>query len=285
MLHSRSRTVAVALALSAVLPLSASAANGERDRALLDRYRPMLRYDSREEYRAQVVSLPPGTAEVRDREAAYGRVATEGDERWLQYWFFYAENPQDRSPLRTGRHGGDWELVQMRLGKHGRPDRVVLSQHSWAESCTWHDIDRHGDTPIVYVANASHANYSRLGAHDRPFPDPTDEADGEGERSRPPVRRVSGDSPAWIRFAGTWGSTDAGVVPGEMSSPRGPRYQVAWNHPSGYVAGVGRSCGSGAPGRAWQTAALGIVVGLVIAGLLLAAAVARRRATCDPPAP
>ena len=122
------------------------------------------------------MSRPPGSANVRPAERVYGRIARQGNRRWLQYWLFYADNPQDRSPLRTGRHEGDWELVQLRLGREAKPDRATLSQHSWAEGCPWRGLRHAGAerVPVIFVANGSHANYSRRGAYPRPFPDPTD---------------------------------------------------------------------------------------------------------------
>ena len=67
----------------------------------LERYRPILAYDADERYFAQPVSLPAWSAEVRPGSRIYGHVANEGADTWLQYWLFYAYNPQDRSPLGT----------------------------------------------------------------------------------------------------------------------------------------------------------------------------------------
>lgn len=248
--------------------------------SLLDRYRPTLRYDSDEEYFAQPVSLPPSRPAVRDGNRVHGRVANEGGEKWLQYWLFYAYNPQDRTPLRTGRHEGDWELIQFRLGRDHRPDLATMSQHSWAEGCGWSELehgaggDRNG--PILYVANGSHATYSRPGSYDRPFPDPTDEADGEGAEVRPAMTTVTPRKPDWVRYRGRWGDSEAGVVPGEQSSPLGPRFQDshAWSRPGSYHDDEARGCGSGAPSRPWQTAAT-IGAGAVL--VLVAIALVRRR--------
>jgi hypothetical protein len=245
-------------------------ARGEAD-APLDRYRPILRYSTQEAFFAQPVSLPPASAEVRPGDRVYGHLAREGDETWLQYWLYYAYNPQDRSPLRTGRHEGDWELVQLRLGADGRPDLATLSQHSWAEGCAWPELElaRAGvvDVPVVYVANGSHANYSRPGDYDRPFPDPTDEADGRGREVRPALTPISDRAPAWVAYPGRWGESDAGFVPGESPSPFGPRFQAsgAWEAPASYHDELARPCGSGAPGRPWQLPAAVAVLGALLA--------------------
>ena len=209
-------------------------------------------------------------------------MAREGADTWLQYWLFYAYNPQDRDPLHTGRHEGDWELIQLRLGADARPDRATLSEHSWAEGCAWAELEHAPvagvEVPRVYVANGSHANFSRPGSYGRPFPDPTDEADGRGEELRPDLTEIADAHPGWVAYPGSWGATEAGIVPGEMSSPRGPRFQEggAWSAPTSFDDERARDCRSGAPGRWWQTAFGGIVVAGLVLGLVIL--VRRRRA-------
>jgi hypothetical protein len=206
-----------------------------------------VRYDGSERDRATSVEALTARVEgdriaLRPRreplpDVTYGRRVRGSDGRtWLQYWFLYATNDQDRGILRTGRHEGDWEVVQLRLGRDGRPDEATFAQHSWAERCAW------GGT--VFVANDSHASYARAGEHGRPWPDPDDFADGRGRTVRPEVRPF-GD---WVRWPGTWGRTDASFIPGEASSPRGPAFQDdgPWGDPAGYHARA-RACGSGAP--------------------------------------
>ncbi len=96
----------------------------------------------------------------------------------IQFWLFSRDNPHDRGILRTGRHEGDWELVEVRPGRD-----VIASQHSGGERCGWDEIERVGTHPVIYAANGSHANYFAAGTRDRTWPDPNDEADGRG-RSR-----------------------------------------------------------------------------------------------------
>ena len=244
----------------------------------------MLVYDAEERFFAQPVSLPPGEAEVRPGDQIYGHVASEGDDTWLQYWLFYADNPQDRHPLGTGRHQGDWELVQLRLGEEGTPDLATLSQHNWAEGCAWSELETQfvagAEVPRVYVANASHANYSRAGEYGRPFPDATDEARGGGRTVRPGVTPITDERPAWVAYPGRWGETDDGFIPGEAPSPRGPRFQGsgAWTAPTAYHEDVAVPCGSGAPGRSWQTAAGALaVVGAILGAVILVRRRRRRR--------
>lgn len=202
----------------------------------------------------------------------YGRTARDGDGRmWLQYWLFFADNTQDRGVVRTGRHTGDWELMQLRLGAHHRPVEATLAQHTWAEGCRWSQMERAGAAPVVYVANGSHALHSRSGTSDRPFPDPNDEADGGGRRVRPALEHISAATPRWMGWPGRWGASEAGLAPGEQPSPRGPAFQPErWLDPSAFHAAEALACGSGPPARHWQTALM-VSVALLLAGGLLVA--------------
>jgi hypothetical protein len=297
-----------AIAAAAMLPATASAPVPPA--ALVERHRPILRYDSNERHFAVSVEALTSVSEVerergprrrvpapaflgaryadgrgaqaedmlvpiRDPAAGgafvYGRVAHDAGRLWLQYWLFFADNPQDRGVVRTGRHTGDWELLQIRLGRDRRPQEATFAQHTWAEGCRWTELERSGSAPVVYVANGSHALYPRAGSADRPFPDPNDEADGNGRRVRPPVELVDARSPRWMAWPGRWGEDVGGWVPGEEASPRGPAFQAErWDDPGEFRAATARACGSGPPGRTWQTALTIIVAALVAAAGLRA---------------
>jgi hypothetical protein len=299
-------------AAAALLPAGAASAARPSQGDLLDRHRPILRYDSEERRFAVSVAALTGASEI-DREHAdrqrvpasgflgaryadgpraapgdrlvpardprpgrpriYGRAVRDGRGRlWLQYWLFFTDNQQDRGILRTGRHSGDWELLQLRLGHNRRPVEATFAQHTWAEGCAWGEIERESGAPIVYVANGSHALYPRAGRADRPWPDPNDEADGRGRRVRPPVERVSAGEPRWMAWPGRWGEDQAGWVPGEQSSPRGPAFQPdRWDDPGRFHAAEARACGAGPPGRPWQTVLTILLVLAVAAAALLAA--------------
>jgi hypothetical protein len=179
--------------------------------------------------------------------------------------------------FRTGRHEGDWELVQVGLGADDEADSVTFSQHSSAEACPATEdeieiLNRNGTAPVVYVANGSHALYPHAGVADRPFPDPNDDADGAGRFTRPELWRAEDANDEWRTYSGRWGSSRADIVPGEQSSPPGPPFQEsgAWQNPASYHASA-RPCGSGPPGRWWALPALALVLaGLGAAGLFLA---------------
>lgn len=291
---------------SAPVLQAAGAAAPPRDTALLERHRPVLRYDRDERHFAVSVDALTDASEidrdngdarrvpapsflgaryadgrpadsgdrlvpVRDpgpgRPLVYGRAARDGQGRlWLQYWLFFTDNPQDRGIFRTGRHTGDWEVLQVRLGRDRRPVQATFAQHTWAEGCGWADLERREGAPVVYVANGSHALYPRPGRADRPWPDPNDEADGRGRRVRPPIEVVTARSPRWMAWPGRWGEDGGGWVPGEQPSPRGPAFQPdRWDDPGRFHAAEARACGEGPPGRPWQTA-LTVVLALALAG-------------------
>ena len=137
----------------------------------------------------------PLSAVAKDaRPAAYGReVPAKAGGRWLQYWLYYEYQDQDRGIVKTGRHEGDWELVQYRVDDDDQLLEAVYAQHSGAERCDKSEVEFSGQ-PIVYAAHGSHASYLHAGTRDRTFPDPNDEADGKGgspapnsSRSAPPT--------------------------------------------------------------------------------------------------
>lgn len=84
--------------------------------AALTTFSPVVVHDSRERSPLTLVAALPVGAPGRgnDRQpAVYARTASaSGGGAWLQYWLFYARQDQDRGVVRSGRHAGDWELVQ-----------------------------------------------------------------------------------------------------------------------------------------------------------------------------
>ena len=226
----------------------------------------MLHYDARErDFATSVealvarvegdrIALRPRTRPLPD--VMYGRVVRRQG-TWLQYWFLYADNKQDRGIVRTGRHEGDWEMVQLRLEDR----QATYAQHRWAARCGW--------TGDVRVANGSHASYATAGEHGRPWPDPDDEARGDGRVVRPEVRPFG----PWVRWPGRWGrSRAAWWNPLEASSPEGPAFQEegAWRDPAARHAQA-RACSAGAPPLPWTVRAA-----VAVAALALLALAARR---------
>ncbi len=242
--------------------------------ALLRQNAPVLHYDAREESFATAVeafldvakrrdgSLDGPSSGVAERgDVAYGHAVQDRAGRvFLQYWLFSADNLQDRRIVRTGRHEGDWELVQLGLDAARRPATLTLAQHEWAEGCP--------AQRDVFVAHGSHASYATRGDHGRPWPEPTDEAPGDGRHVVPRVEVIGDRSPAWVAFPGRWGGSRAAWWnPVESSSPFGPRFQATgrWRDPAAFHTGA-RACGSGAPPQP-APLAVAIAVPVLLLGL------------------
>lgn len=214
----------------------------------LTAHTPVVVHDARERFPLASVAAAPVRVPGLDRDrrpAVYGRIApSRQGGAWLQYWFFYRGQDQDRGIVRTGRHAADWEMVQYRIDAAGRPVQAVYAQHSGAERCGWGTVEQRDGRPVVYPAHGSHASYLRAGIRDRTFPDPNDEADGRGRVVTPRLVRISASSPRWMRWPGPWGGARARWwVPGEQDSPVGPAFQLQgrWEDPDGW-AGAARSC-------------------------------------------
>jgi len=238
----------------------------------LVRYAPIVVHDRRDASPLTSVGDAPVEVPGVVRGAGLPTVYARRAGRDLQYWLFYRDNPQDRGVFRTGRHEGDWELVQVHLGADGVPTSVLASQHSGAETCAWSEVERAGRRPVVYAANGSHAGYLAAGTRDRTWPDPNDEAGGDGLRVAGRVEIVSADTPRWMAWPGRWGSSRAGIVPGESDSPRGPAFQgVRWDDPAAFAASA-HACGVGrAPANRVETgmAVVGISLGVAALGALM----------------
>jgi hypothetical protein len=195
---------------------------------------PVVVHDRHERY-------PLASAAGHSQPAVYGRSVTARDGgMWLQYWLYFPYQDQDRGVLRSGRHEGDWELVQYRVD--GQLVEAVYAQHSGAERCGAREIRRRAGRPVVFAAHGSHASYLRPGTRDRLWPDPNDEADGRGTVVAPPVLEITASSPVWMRRAEPWGDSRARwFVPPEQDSPRGPAFQPSRWDPEAFAASA-RPC-------------------------------------------
>jgi hypothetical protein len=136
---------------------------------------------------------------------AYGRVVPASRGRiFLQYWFFYPDNP---CVLSSGRHDGDWELAQLKLKRKGdrlRLTRATLAEHG--KPVTHRVPAAKGDKgPDVFVAVDSHASYAREGAQPAlPLSDvcqPT----APGGQPRVELLPIAEDKRDWVHWPGRWG--------------------------------------------------------------------------------
>jgi hypothetical protein len=174
----------------------------------------------------------------RDRAHTHARHDSAGH-LWLQYWFFYYYNDfQLAGPLLSaGKHEGDWEMIQLRIGGDGKPDQAVYAQHKGAESKAWKDVKMAPgapDTPLVYVARGSHASYFSAGTHwtGTWF----DHADGHGPQIVPALTALSDSGTPWAIWPGSWGDTRATDSPLDSASPVGPAHHSRWGDPAGLAA-------------------------------------------------
>jgi hypothetical protein len=189
---------------------------------------------------AHAMHLLPGMANqvyghtVRDREGAL----------WLQYWFFYYYN--DKALLGNGRHEGDWEMIQLRIGAGVEPDVVTYAQHRRGERCAWEDVEKKEGAPVVYSARGSHASYLRRGNHATEVPlVGWDYNDAGGPLVRPQVNLITDTDPSWVAWPGRWGSTSpgadvAGIEWGD-DSPVGPRRHSQWRDPLKFHEGAAQA--------------------------------------------
>jgi hypothetical protein len=168
---------------------------------------------------------------ARREEVVYGRAAWSAGRLWLQYWLFYYYN--DKGFLKAGRHEGDWEIVQLRIGADGSPDAVAYGRHGGGERAGWEEVERcrgdAGEAPVVYCARGSHAAMLRPGT--QPAPVVPDHNDGLGPRSRPRLIEIGDEPPGWVRWPGRWGSTRRREA-FEGDSPPGPARQPQWRRPA-----------------------------------------------------
>jgi len=158
--------------------------------------------------------------DLRGAGVAYGRVFPDSDEvLFLQYWFFYPDNP---CVLPPGRHDGDWELVQVGIerGNDGyRPTQLTLAEHGKPVSkqvVSTAELN-------VFVAVDSHACYFKAGANPIiPLSDVCEPAGAPGTRPQVELLPLEPSKHDWAHWSGRWG-VDRG--PGTWLA-----LQLRWNH-------------------------------------------------------
>jgi hypothetical protein len=179
-------------------------------------------------------------AQVRYRNRVHGHARRDkAGQLWLQYWFFYYyDDFQLAGPLLSaGDHEGDWEMIEIRVADDGTPQQAVYSQHKVAEAHDWsfvQTVPADPDTPLVYVARGSHANYFRPGSHWTGVW--FDHADGHGPAVDPALVDLGDTVPGWVRWPGFWGDTKPQVDPIDATSPRGPGGHAQFDDPATLLA-------------------------------------------------
>jgi hypothetical protein len=134
--------------------------------------------------------------------SCYGRVKRTRRSTFLQYWFFYVDNPCVLAP---GRHDGDWEFVQLRLtASDDRLTHITVAQHGGPET---RRLPSGSEYPEVFIAVGSHASYLTSGTQPKlPLSDECDAA------RKPPKELTVEEMPekGWPNWYGRWG-TDRGL--------------------------------------------------------------------------
>lgn len=181
------------------------------------------------------------------RNKAYGTVISSGSNTYLQYWFFYYNNP--KTFVGFGAHEGDWEMIQVRLDAMDEPMGATYAQHGDGEFCQWSSVELTSDgRPVVYVADGSHASYFWAGEHDVLGPDQHDHADGENDESptTPSYEAIDYEEPPlWMQWPGHWGE----------GGPQAPPHQDPWEDPVAFESNAASCTPEPSPRRAGQTTA------------------------------
>ncbi|HEY2716603.1 MAG TPA: hypothetical protein VGI73_10340 [Solirubrobacterales bacterium] len=165
-------------------------------------------------------------------DLVYGRARRgPGGTLWLQYWlfFYYA----DRGHLGVEQHEGDWQLVQLGLGRDDEPRVATLARAGGSVQLAWDEVEsaatEQGPVAVVYPARGSHAPLPRPGTYAAPVV--PDHSDGAGARVRPRLEPIGDDGPGWAHWPGRWGATRRREH-FEADSPRGPAQRAAWWDPA-----------------------------------------------------
>jgi hypothetical protein len=184
---------------------------------------------------------------------AYGAVFRSRERTVLEYWLFYSfdlYSTTDPPGEFWQDHEGDWEAVAVVLDAHAKPLHVATSRHCSGARRSWSRVRRRGTHPLLYVALGSHANYFGTGeiAQDRrcwppvalaifdAYKTPVNDHVAAGKTIAPVIVRVTGRTPAWMTFGGSWGETQYVHFPGNAPfafgfGPVGPAFHALWRRP------------------------------------------------------
>lgn len=157
----------------------------------------------------------------------YARWVQEGEDIWIQYWFFYYFN---NGFLGEGDHEGDWEGVQVHLSAESSylPESIVFNSHKGARRCAPGEISlTESDGPWVFVANGSHASYPASGTWETEVPFHSDSITvGEESFVSPDLEHMSESEPDWVTWPGHWGGSESSPL-----GPARPEHETEWAEP------------------------------------------------------
>jgi hypothetical protein len=203
--------------------------------------------------------------------AIYGRVVRTQSRIVLQYWLFYYDNVLFLPVAGLGTfwqsHEGDWEVVNVILGKNEAPLKAAYSQHCSGQKLAWGNVRKapaRSTHPLVYVALGSHANYFAPGVGAsgqipvkaacipafvpqvmRPFV--TDQVLGGSRVKSATILKIEGTP--WSVFGGRWGETEYFFTP--VAIPATPPFPAV---PANTAVPVGVAPASPANQDNWNVA-------------------------------
>ena len=115
---------------------------------------------------------PYPISETFSKPTVYGRVIDIGENKYLQYYFFYFINEWNGNgaPGASGYHEGDWEFFTVELNKDNKPKRVAGSIHvkGASSNCTselggltlpWSSVETETTHPRIFVGRGGHPTY------------------------------------------------------------------------------------------------------------------------------
>lgn len=163
----------------------------------------------------------------------YYELLQNGDDRMINYWFFYAYNDfhvvLPYAPDTSQTHEGDWERITVRLNpKNNAATHVAFWNHGGYCTRRWKEVTKtKRGHPVVFSALGSHASYPAAGNYpiDVPnFPDQTDRTDsGRKWLTWHHRRNVDSASEGWYGYGGAWGEVGrSGPAQADFSGPLGP---------------------------------------------------------------
>ena len=152
------------------------------------------------------------------------------------------------------RHRCPGSAVTVLLDAKGRPVEVGTSRHCGGARRAWTKVEKRGARPVVYSALGSHALYFAPGRYRqdegcwpneavlvfKAYKVPILDHVARGAALSPRVIPATRSSPAWMRFAGTFGEQQYMHFPKVTlefgAGPHGPAFHDLWREPFGTPA-------------------------------------------------
>jgi hypothetical protein len=117
---------------------------------IVKQYAPALQFEDGEKYFPEWATTSGGSG-----TPVYYNAVRAGDYLYVDYWFYYKENPWGLTPLMQHKHDLEHVLRRFRVGEDGslQPDKMWLSAHDYPAR----EVACQEQRPLIYVAEGSHA--------------------------------------------------------------------------------------------------------------------------------